>query len=216
MGSRINRELTAALVRERLADTTQPDDPLAVRLSKAVPKWPRQARERILEDLRPAGVLIPLIETERGLTVLLTQRSAALRHHAGQISFPGGSMEQTDADIRATALRETWEEVGISPSLIETVGYLAPMPTITGFAVTAVVGILPADIEVRIDRTEVEEAFDVPLEFLMNADNQRFTEREFWGSRLKIIEYRYDDRRIWGATAMMIAELRRKVFINRD
>jgi 8-oxo-dGTP pyrophosphatase MutT (NUDIX family) len=189
-----------------------PLDPLQVRLAPGMPDWPRHLRERLTEGLRPAGVLIPLLERSDGLTMLLTRRSAELKHHAGQVSFPGGSMEGPDRDIRDTALRETHEEVGIEPAQVETVGYLHPMPTITGYAVTPVIGIVEAGVVLAIDSTEVEEAFEVPLEFLLDESNQTHAEREFGGVRVPIIEYHYASQRIWGATAMMIAEFRRKVF----
>ena len=95
-------------------------------------------REKLEGPLKPAGVLVPIIERVEGLSVLLTQRASHLKHHAGQVSFPGGSMEEHDDDVRATALRETQEEVGISPHEVDVIGYLKTMPTITGFAVTPV------------------------------------------------------------------------------
>ncbi|MBT8077180.1 MAG: CoA pyrophosphatase [Gammaproteobacteria bacterium] len=188
-----------------------PSDPLQIRLTRAMQRWPQHMQEKLTAGLTPAGVLIPLIEGDAGLRVLLTQRSAELKHHAGQISFPGGRMEAPDPDIRATALRETWEEVGILPTQVETIGYLPPMPTISQYAVTAVVGIVAAGAELAIDSREVDEAFEVPLDFLLDASNQRHSEREFGGARVPIIEYRYETWRIWGATAMMLAELRRKL-----
>jgi 8-oxo-dGTP pyrophosphatase MutT (NUDIX family) len=194
-----------------MAHTAMPTDPLQVRLAPEMPGWPEHLRRKLLQDLQPAGVLIPLVDRAAGLSVLLTKRSAELKHHAGQVSFPGGRMEASDIDIRAAALRETHEEVGITPGQIETVGYLHPMPTVTGYAVTAVVGIVDSGIVLAIDRTEVEEAFEVPLAFLLDESNQTHSEREFGGARVPIIEYNYASQRIWGATAMMLAEFRRKI-----
>ncbi len=168
-------------------------------------RWPDGMRERLSSTLKPAAVLIPLVE--RGvadLNLLLTQRSAELKTHAGQVSFPGGRMEPGDADIAGTALRETEEEVGIRQSGVSVIGFLDPMPTITGYAVTSVVGIVEADYQLDIDRTEVEYVFEVPLSFLMDSSNRRLVDREYLDSSFKMVEYHYKDERIWGATAFII------------
>ncbi len=159
--------------------------------------------------MKPAGVLIPVVERLGALSLLLTERSAELKHHAGQISFPGGRMEASDPSIEHTALRETHEEVGIAPTAVSVIGYLEPMVTITGYAVTPVIGLLQADIELRLDRNEVAQAFEVPLPFLLDRQNQRASVREVKGRRLPIIEYHYEGHRIWGATAHMIFEFRK-------
>jgi 8-oxo-dGTP pyrophosphatase MutT (NUDIX family) len=162
----------------------------------------------LLQSLRPAGVLVPIMDRPDGLSVLLTQRAAALTHHAGQISFPGGRMEPHDRDLCETALRETEEEVGISPRHVSVIGYLRSMPTMTGFAVTPVVGLVKDTAELIIDRTEVEHAFEVPLEFLLDERNDRRGEREFRGRKLPMVEMHFEGRRIWGATAYMLVTLR--------
>jgi 8-oxo-dGTP pyrophosphatase MutT (NUDIX family) len=141
--------------------------------------------------------------------VLLTQRSADLKHHAGQVSFPGGRMETGDRDIAHTALRETHEEVGIRPEEVTVIGYLDPMPTVTGYAVTPVVGLVAGQAEISIDRTEVEYAFEVPLTFFVDERNEMTAERDIGGRKVPIIEFRYDGQRIWGATAHMLVELRK-------
>ncbi len=201
--------LTAALLQERLAGTRAPDDPFDVVMPAGSERWPELVRERVARTLRPAGVLVPVIERLDGLSVLLTQRSAELKHHAGQVSFPGGRMEAHDADVVQAALRETHEEVGIPPQAIAVVGYLPPMPTVTGYAVTAVVGLVSDDIPLRIDRTEVEYAFEVPLAFLLDARNERALEREYRGRRIPTVEFHYGGERIWGATAHILVELRK-------
>ena len=201
--------LTAALVRQRLAGTRAPRDPFDVVMPPGSERWPAVERERIREALRPAGVLIPVIDRPEGLSVLLTQRSAALKHHAGQVSFPGGRMEAHDSDVVQTALRETQEEVGIPPESVAVIGYLPPMPTVTGYAVTAVVGLVSAELSLEIDRTEVDYAFEVPLEFLLDPQNERALEREYRGRRIPTVEFHYEGEHIWGATAHMILELRK-------
>ena len=206
--------LSADDVRQRLAGTRMPANPLDVDVSDLHHRMPPALVERLLPGLRPAGVLIPLIERGDELSVLLTERSADLKHHAGQVSFPGGGMEAGDADITATALRETHEEVGIPPGQIEVAGYLAPTPTVTGYAVTPVIGFVAADCPLRIDRTEVESAFEVPLEFLMEEANEEHSEREFQGLMLSVVTFHYGGYRIWGATAGMLRMLRAKLLIN--
>jgi len=203
--------LTAALLQERLAGTRAPEDPFDVVLPPGSERWPELVRERMARSLRAAGVLVPVINRSDGLSVLLTQRSAELKHHAGQVSFPGGRMEEHDADVVQAALRETHEEVGIPPQAIAVVGYLPPMPTVTGYAVTAVVGLVSDDVSLQIDRTEVEYAFEVPLAFLLDRGNERALEREYRGRRIPTVEFHYGGERIWGATAHILVELRKKL-----
>ncbi len=200
--------LTIDLLRERLAGTRLPEDPTDVVLPPASENWPADLRELLSAALTPAGVLIPVFERSGVLSVLLTQRSSQLKHHAGQVSFPGGRMEKVDSDIAHTALRETHEEVGIRPEEVSVIGYLDPMPTVTGYAVTPVVGLVSGQAEVRVDRTEVEYAFEVPLAFFVEGRNEMASERDFGGRKVPIIEFRYDGQRIWGATAHMLVELR--------
>jgi 8-oxo-dGTP pyrophosphatase MutT (NUDIX family) len=207
----IETAISAALLRERLADTRMPADPLDVVMPPGSDAWPGDMRKALTRSLRPAGVLIPVLERAGGPSVLLTQRSAELKHHAGQIAFPGGRMEASDADIRATALRETHEEVGIVPDAVSVIGYLKPMPTVTGYAVTAVVGLVDDAAELEIDRSEVEFAFEVPLAFLLDKRNVEAGEREYMGRRIPVIEFNYEGHRIWGATAYFLIEMTRIV-----
>lgn len=164
-------------------------------------------RKKLTATLKPAGVLIPIIERSADLSVLLTQRSAELKHHAGQVSFPGGRMEAHDEDVCVTALRETHEEVGIEPQFVSVIGYLNSMPTITGYAVTPIVGLVSAAAKLVIDRTEVEYAFEVPLDFLLDERNEQSIDREFNGRTFPMAEFHYEGQRIWGATAQMLLML---------
>jgi 8-oxo-dGTP pyrophosphatase MutT (NUDIX family) len=166
-------------------------------------------RAELAGPLRPAGVLIPVMQRRSGLTILLTQRARQLRIHAGQASFPGGRMEAGDPDVHATALRETHEEVGIEPSHVDVIGYLQAMPTITGFAVTPVVGIVDSSAELVVDRSEVDYTFEVPLDFLLDKANDRLCDREWGGSRFRLKEFHYAGERIWGATAYMLVAFRK-------
>lgn len=200
---------TADWLRERFAETRLPEDPLDVTMPAGSERWPAEMRDQLAATLKPAGVLIPVIERTASLSVLLTQRSAALKHHAGQVSFPGGRMEDHDRDVSVTALRETYEEVGIAPHHVSVIGYLGPMPTITGYAVTPVIGLVSEAADLVIDRTEVEFAFEVPLEFLLDEDNDRLVERRFHGRSIPMLEFHYEDQRIWGATAQMLLMFRK-------
>ena len=174
-------------------------------------RWPEPMREQLSGTLKPAGVLVPIIEHDAELSVLLTKRSAELKHHAGQVSFPGGRTEEHDADAAATALRETEEEVGIHADHVSVVGYLETMPTITGYAVTPVVGMVAPSAELIIDKTEVEYAFEVPLEFLMNSANVIRTVWETEQRKVPMVEFHWEGERIWGATAFIIIALRKRL-----
>ena len=196
--------ITAEYLRERLAQTRKPLDPLDVVVPSGTYSWPAGMLEKIASTLKPAGVLIPVRRHDSGLSVLLTQRSADLKHHAGQVSFPGGRMEETDADIEVTALRETREEIGIAEEEVAIIGYLETMPTVTGYAVTPVVGLIDGLVDLVIDRTEVEYTFEVPLAFLLEPGNHRLVAREWQGLSFSMVEFHFEGQRIWGATAQML------------
>ena len=204
--------ITATEIRQRFAGTAMPQDPLDVVIPP--PRWPRALQDMLTRDLAAAAVLIPIIRRQESLSVLLTERSPDLKHHAGQISFPGGRMDPDDADICATALRETQEEVGIDPADVEIVGYLDPNPTVTGYAVTPVVALVELRRELIIDPVEVKSAFEVPLPFLLDEANQESAEREFEGVMVPIAEFNYGQYRIWGATAGMLIEFRKILLKN--
>lgn len=155
----------------------------------------------------PAAVLVPLIERESGLTVLLTQRTAHLRDHAGQISFPGGRSEPGEADPVITALREAREEVGIDPKQVEVLGVLPGYATGTGFRVTPVVGLVAPPLNLKLDDFEVAEAFEVPLPFLLNPTNHQRLSMEVGGVKRDFWAMPWEGYFIWGATAGMLVSL---------
>ncbi len=156
----------------------------------------------------PAAVLIPLIEHSWGFSVLFTQRTPDLKAHAGQISFPGGRLESSDADARAGALRETVEEIGLAASQIEILGQLDPYMTVTGYEITPVVGAVTPPLELKPDPLEVAEIFEVPLAFLLDPGNhQRHSRVVAEGVRRAYYALPYGDRYIWGATAGMLVNL---------
>lgn len=158
-------------------------------------------------SLKPAGVLVPLVNRREGVTVLLTQRTAHLQKHAGQISFPGGGWEPDDPDLVATALREAEEEIGLPPSHVEVLGRLATYETSTGYGVAPVVGWIEPPFPLRIDPFEVAEAFEVPLAFILDRANHRRESAMRDGRRRFFYVLPYEDRYIWGATAGMLVNL---------
>ncbi|MEO0421899.1 MAG: CoA pyrophosphatase [Pseudomonadota bacterium] len=175
-------------------------------------------RRRIGEAgrLRQSAVLVPLVERDTGTTVLLTERSEALKHHAGQVSFPGGRLEPHDAGPREAALRETEEEVGIAPTEVQVIGYLDTYVTGTGFSIVPVVGRVRPYDALALDATEVASAFEVPLSYLIDPTNHRVASREFFGERVEFYEIDYDGRLIWGATAGIIVGLSEKIQGSED
>src|SRR5580704_12116159 len=157
--------------------------------------------------LRPAAVLVPLIDRPEGMTVLLTQRTAHLSAHAGQISFPGGRIEADDADPVAAALRETEEEVGLPRELVAVIGRLDTYVTGTGFEITPIVGLIEPPYPLTIDPFEVAEAFEVPLAYVLDPRNHNRTVRESAGRTRVFFVLPYEGRNIWGATAGMLVTL---------
>jgi 8-oxo-dGTP pyrophosphatase MutT (NUDIX family) len=154
-----------------------------------------------------AAVLIPVIAHPRGLTVLFTQRTAHLRSHSGQVSFPGGRAEPGDASAEFTALREAEEEIGLSRAAVEVLGRLPDYRTRTGYRVTPVVGLLAPPIAFRPDPHEVAEIFEVPLAFLLDERNRQRRTREFQGQQVGYYVFEYGEKVIWGATAGMLVNL---------
>ncbi len=157
--------------------------------------------------LTPAAVLFPIVLREAGPTVLLTQRTAHLRDHGGQISFPGGRVEADDSSPVHTALRETEEEVGLAREHVEILGFLPEYRTGTGFRVTPVVGLVTPPFELTVDPFEVAEAFEVPLDFLLDPQNHKEHSLHYRGAMRHFFAMPYGDYFIWGATAGMIRSL---------
>ena len=158
-------------------------------------------------SFRPAAVLVPLVRREPGITVLLTQRTEDMPSHAGQIAFPGGRRQQEDADARATALRETEEEVGISRKFVQVIGEVDPYRTGTGYEITPVVGIVTPGFTIHADPREVADVFEVPLSHFLDAQNHRVDSRIYQGRERRFYAMPFGDRYIWGATAGMLKNL---------
>ncbi len=165
------------------------------------------AKREAAGKVTKAAVLIPLVLKEEGLSVLLTQRTNHLRDHAGQISFPGGSMDPEDQSPNDTALRESQEEIGLDPKRVEIIGHMPQYLTVSGYSVTPVVGLVQAQAEYVLDEFEVADVFEVPLSFLLDPANHqvRLWQSEQGGRRFYSMPY--ENRFIWGATAGMLRNL---------
>jgi len=196
----------AALPPERLRA-----DWLRQRLARPVawePELPEDLRQRF-PKLRRAAVLIPIVQRPEGLTVLLTQRTAHLNNHPGQVSFPGGTADELDSSSIETALRETEEEIGLARRHIEIIGVLPDHVTGTAFLITPVVGLLSPPFELVAESNEVAEIFEVPLAFLMNGVNHQMMSFDLPGGagRRNFYAMPYERFFIWGATAGMLRNL---------
>lgn len=168
-----------------------------------------QGAEPATEVLRPASVLIPIIMRAEELTVLFTRRTAHLRHHSGQISFPGGRAEPQDPNPESTALRETAEEIGLDSRHVEVVGRLGEYHTGTGYRITPVIGLVTPPFEVSPDTYEVDEIFEVPFSFLLDPENHLLQSREIRGEVRSFFAIPYGRHYIWGATAGLLVNLYR-------
>jgi 8-oxo-dGTP pyrophosphatase MutT (NUDIX family) len=157
--------------------------------------------------LVPAAVLVPLVVRPEGLAVLLTQRTQHLTAHAGQISFPGGRVEMGDVDSIDAALRETEEELGLPRDYVEVIGRLDTYITSTGFEITPVVGLVRVPYPTHLDSFEVAEAFEVPLDVVLDPVNHQRQSREYNGRTRHFYVVPYQHRHIWGATAGMLVNL---------
>jgi 8-oxo-dGTP pyrophosphatase MutT (NUDIX family) len=154
-----------------------------------------------------AAVLVPLIEYDEGYAVLLTQRTEGLNKHAGQVAFPGGRMDPTDADEEACALREAREETGLDPAKVEIIGRLDEWSTGTGFHMTPVVGIVTPPLDLAPDPGEVAAVFEVPLAFFLDPANHGKAAVHYNGIGRAFYEMPYEGRYIWGATAGILVNL---------
>lgn len=169
--------------------------------------FPRGAPIAAPEDLRPAGVLVPLRERGGEITVVLARRTERVPHHKGQVCFPGGSRDPGDADLFATALREAEEELGIRGESVELLGAMEPVPTVTGFFIQPYVVRIPGDATFSLDDFEMEEVFEVPLSVFTQYGRYRCAESTFLGEEYRVYFFDYGPHTIWGATAKILHRL---------
>ncbi len=158
-----------------------------------------------------AGVIIPLLSKDGDLHVLLTKRTTTVRHHKGEVSFPGGMCEDSDGGTLATALRECCEEIGVRGSHVEVIGRLDDMVTLTGFVISPYVGVIPYPYDFRISRREVDHLIFLPLGYLAEVHPvfQPFPRN---GHIEQVPSFHYEGDRIWGATCRMLLQFRKIVF----
>lgn len=204
--------MTAAGLRARLEAAlcnTRPGDPARVSLGGLSAAETARHLHLLPPTLTPAAVLVPLMDRPDGLTVLLTQRSSHLRHHAGQVSFPGGRCDPQDTDAVATALREAEEEVGLAPERVRLLGFLGDHLILTGYRVTPVVALVDPAGDFRPDEREVAAVFELPL--VKALDSRRYHARHWTmgDEAVRFFDLYHGGRRIWGATAGMLASLGR-------
>jgi 8-oxo-dGTP pyrophosphatase MutT (NUDIX family) len=197
-----------ARVAERLRDTEPGGDPFANFLRDTPAEMAESLRRAVPADLARAAVLIPIVDRPDALTVLLTLRAPHLKFHAGQISFPGGRMEAHDTSPWEAALRETEEEIGLSRDFVSLAGYLCDqIVPLSGFQVTPAVAFVRPGFDLQLDRTEVDEVFEVPLEVILDPRHHVPEHREYRGHKVLTYEIPFEGRRIWGATARMLVDL---------
>jgi 8-oxo-dGTP pyrophosphatase MutT (NUDIX family) len=166
--------------------------------------------------LMPASVLVPIVARSETLTVLFTRRTAHLRAHSGQISFPGGRVEPQDVGPIETALRETQEEIGLARERIELIGMLPEYHTRTGYRITPVIGVVAPPFVLEADPQEVDAVFEVPLSFLLDPRNHQRHTRAFEGRMISYFAMPYGEHYIWGATAAMLVNLYRQLVYAED
>jgi 8-oxo-dGTP pyrophosphatase MutT (NUDIX family) len=159
------------------------------------------------EPGKPAAVLLPILEYERELTVLFTVRASHLKHHAGQVSFPGGKRESYDNSLVETALRETHEEVGIPASKVEIVGDLPLYRTVSRYEVIPYIGFISAPTSLTLDKNEVESTFEVPLSFLIDKQNHLIHWVKRKNGLFPVYFIPWKQHSIWGATAAFVRNL---------
>lgn len=165
--------------------------------------------------LRAAAVLLPIVCRGDALSMLFTRRNERMRHHAGQVSFPGGAVDAMDANAIVAALRETHEETGITADYVQPFGFLDCFDTISGFSVSPVVALVRDGFTLAPNADEVAEVFEVPLDFILAPDRMRRHEMLWHGRAREVFEFDYGGQRIWGATAAILQNLLRRLEVDR-
>lgn len=193
MASNLRRQLHRALLREG-----KPSSDFDLNRGTVLPEG---------RKLRDAAVLIPVVVQDNEPQIILTKRSSALKHHPGQIAFPGGKVDAGDSDVVAAALREAQEEIGLQFSQVEVLGTLPSHETVTGFIVTPVLAVIDSDFRPVPELGEVEEVFEVPLSHLMQPARFSIQSRRWRGERRAYFTIPWGPYYIWGATARILRAL---------
>ena len=210
--------ISAASFYDRVRSRLSFDVPPGLVDPNIIPESGDPGTDRMLEiiareqPVRPAAVLIPVVDHDEP-TVLLTQRSAHLNEHAGQIAFPGGKIDATDKSPLDAALREAEEEVGLDRSYVDPIGYLDLYGTGFGFRILPTVARVKPGFKLTINHSEVDDAFEVPLSFLMNPANHQLHSKEFRGMERSYYAMPFAERYIWGATAGILRVLYERIYL---
>jgi 8-oxo-dGTP pyrophosphatase MutT (NUDIX family) len=191
---------------------TQPKHELADwRLLGVDPERTQRLARHFPPNPVPAAVLVPLVDRPEGLTVLLTERASQLAKHAAQISFPGGRLEESDADVASAALREAHEEIGLDPARVQVFGYLPDHLVISGFRVTPVLSLVTPPFSIEPNPAEVAQVFEVPVAHVFDTRNHKARLRRVGDEDLLLYDIPWEGQHIWGATAGMLLTLVRMV-----
>lgn len=209
--ARLDRVALRRLIEERLRGSQPTIDGLAALPAGLSGEFNPELRQHFPEAPAAAAVLVPIIDHDSGMTILLTQRSAQLRTHAGQVSLPGGRVEVFDDGPLATALRETEEEVGLPREHVTVAGYLEPHLVMSGFWVTPVVGFVRPGFQLTLDPREVAGTFEVPLHYIFDRANHRLRERLIGETVVQVYDIPFAEHHIWGATAGILIALYRLI-----
>jgi len=187
------------------------DDPAAATVRGDLDLDPALWERAEIKSMRPASVLVGVVDRTEP-TVLLTMRTADLPNHAGQIAFPGGKIEPEDETPLAAAAREAHEEIGLDRSLIDPIGYLDLYLTLSGFRILPAVARIAPDYHLSLNTSEVSDAFEVPLDFLMTPANHQQLSRDWRGMTRHYFAMPYQDRYIWGVTAGILRNLYERIY----
>ncbi len=208
----MKNDVLRSILETRLLPLHAPQSPTPLELNEHVPMpiiSPKDDLRHLKSpNLKPAAVLVPIVERSNGLHIVLTKRTAHLKAHAGQVSFPGGKWQESDANLVHTALRESAEEIGLHATETSVIGALPAFATGTGFWVSAYVGLIKREQEWIAEVAEVETIFEVPLTHVLQPDNLRFEPRIMLGVARQTYKLSHEMHDIWGATAYILHMLR--------
>tara|TARA_B100000700_G_scaffold286521_1_gene341485 strand:- start:350 stop:952 length:603 start_codon:yes stop_codon:yes gene_type:complete len=169
--------------------------------------WPISSASNGAKQLRSAAVLVPIIDHNHGMRILLTERTETMSKHPGQIAFPGGAQESIDITPEETALRETKEEIGLPPSKVRVLGRMNSRDTATGYHVIPIVGLIKPPVSLKLAPTEVAKVFEIPLTFIMDSKSYALETRQKCGKSHKYYVMPYNEHYIWGLTARILVDL---------